>query len=84
MYTSFTCPDYYETSAPSPSPQLATNLPTSSLAGQKTGRPETVPTFAKESIDQVGNPALSRQHRHAYAADFHRGLLTGTINRLRS
>jgi hypothetical protein len=46
--------------------------------------PGAFPTFTKESIDQVGNPALSRQHRHAYAADFHRGLLTGTINRLRS
>jgi hypothetical protein len=43
-----------------------------------------VPAFTKESINQVGNPALSRQHRHAYAAGFHRGLPTGTINRLRS
>jgi hypothetical protein len=28
MYTSFTYPDYHRTSAPSPSPQLATSLPT--------------------------------------------------------
>ena len=70
MYTSFTCPDYYGTSAPSPGPQLATNLPTSDPAGRKTGQPEMVPAFTKESINQVGNPALSRQHRHAYAAAF--------------
>ena len=70
MHTPLACSDYYGTSAPSPSPQLATNLPTSDLAGRKTGQPEMVPTFTKESIDQVGDPALSRQHRHAYAADF--------------
>jgi hypothetical protein len=64
--------------------QLATNLPTSGLAGRKTGQPKMVPTFLRESIDQVGNPALSRQDRHGYAADFHRDLLADTINRLRS
>ena len=38
------------------------------------GRPRTVPTFTT-MIDRPGRrPAIPRQHRHAYAADFQRGL----------
>jgi hypothetical protein len=33
---------------------------------------------------QARHPALLRQHRHGYAAGFHRGLPTGETNRIRS
>jgi hypothetical protein len=38
----------------------------------------------QQPIGQVGAPALPRQPRHAYAAGFQRGLLTGFAIRLRS
>jgi hypothetical protein len=63
--------------------------PESSRLAALAARPkQTVPqggSHVHQIIDWSGRrPALLRQHRHGYAADLHRGLLTAGTKRLRS
>ncbi len=46
--------DYYEASAPSHGPGLATSLPSTGLAARRAGRPRMVPTFTTHSVGQRG------------------------------
>jgi hypothetical protein len=84
MWAAFPPSDYYETSVPSHGPQPATDLPPVSVWRTKT-RAAAGGSHVHCMTDRRGRrPALPRQHRHAYAADFQRGLLTGAVDRLRS
>jgi hypothetical protein len=54
------------------------------LAARPGGRPQAVPAFTTQPIDELGVQLVPRQHRHAYAAAVQRGLPTGETPRLRS
>ena len=54
MHTPLACSDYYEASAPPHGHRSTTDLPTTGPAARRGGRPETVPTFTKKSIDEGG------------------------------
>ena len=54
VYAPFARSDYYEASAPPGGRQPATDLPAAGLAARREGRPQVVPTFATESIKELG------------------------------
>ena len=76
--------DYYGASAPPVAISRRRACPPARLETRKDGRPRAVPTFTSRPFDELGAQLLPRQHRHGYAADLHRGLLTGETNRHRS
>ncbi|QRX89485.1 hypothetical protein [Streptomyces noursei] len=54
MYAPLARSDYYETSAPPDGHQSATDLPAAAPDARRKGRPQAVPTFTTESIEEGG------------------------------
>ena len=83
MWPAFPTADYYGSSAPSRQRQPATGLPVRHL--QTTVRDRRDGSHVHSPTVRRGRrPAMPLQHRHGYAADFHRGLPVGDINQPRS
>jgi len=83
MYVPLARSDYYRASAPPATHSRQRTCPPPSW--MDSGRATADGSHVHHTLDRPGRcPALLRQHRHGYAADLHRGLPTGTGNRLRS
>ena len=79
MYTAFPCPDYYGSSAPFRRHRPATGLPRRGARDRRSGSHVHSRTLWRGRC-----PAMPLQHRHGYAAVFHRGLPVSDIYRPRS
>ena len=79
MYTAFPCSDYYGSSAPFRQHRPATGLPRRGARDRRSGS-----HVHSRTLQRGRCPAMPLQHRHGYAAVFHRGLPVGDIYRPRS
>jgi hypothetical protein len=84
MWPAFPAPDYYGSSAPPRPRQPTTGLPTRLLAAAQARDDRDGSHVHSRSVRRDRRPAMPLQHRRGYAADLHRGLLTGDITQSRS